>query len=337
MAPGAALRLTRAGIARPGHVPCDDQPPSARPCSAPRDRAALPRPGRHGGLYRSTRQPMHPWTRKADVSWIRGSEDGPAPGITLGRSGPGGDSRRYGADTGPKSPGLHIWPRGGPARTLGPGLTQDRADWLGSPPTPRGARPAQAKTGVAGMSPHGGDGWWATAIWVTGATEAFPDRVDPCLVSGLATRASRLRRREPERCPRQARALPRPLVVPTARCASPKLVEPDSRPVRHKHRRLGWPSRCAATGATERHRAVPGRPRAAPTWRETTSCWHGTTSPGHQNGSAGKIFRGRGMATSRPGCRRGSPRAGRQDRRGGGRGDPLGGRRACPRLRRPPP
>ena len=49
----------------------------------------------------------------------RGSEDGPPPGITLGRGGPGGDSRRYGADTGPKSPGPHIWPRGGhggPAR-----------------------------------------------------------------------------------------------------------------------------------------------------------------------------------------------------------------------------
>ena len=137
------------------------------------------------------------------------------------------------------------------------------------------------------MPPHGGDGWWATAIWVTGATEAFPDRIDPCLVSGLATRASRLRRREPERCPRRARALPRPLDVPTARCASPKLVEPDSRPVRHKHRRLGWPSRCAATGGTGRHRAVTGRPRAAPTWHGTTSCWHGTMSPGHRNGSAG--------------------------------------------------
>ena len=116
------------------------------------------------------------------------------------------------------------------------------------------------------MPPHGGDGWSRTAIWVTGATEAFPDRADPCLVSGLATRASRLRRREPERCPRQARALPRPLDVPTARCASPKLVEPDSRPVRHKHRRLGWPSRCAATGDTGRHRrsrAGPGSPWAA--------------------------------------------------------------------------
>ena len=78
--------------------------------------------GLRGWVASPIRPPMHPRTRKADASWIRGSEDGAAPWITLGRGGPGGDSPRYCADTGPKSPGLHIWPQGGQGHPAGAAL-----------------------------------------------------------------------------------------------------------------------------------------------------------------------------------------------------------------------
>ena len=81
-----------------------------------------------GRIASPIRPPMHPGTRKADASWICGSEDGAAPWITLGRGSPGGDSRRYGADTGPKSPGLHIWPRGGHGRPAGARCGTCRSD-----------------------------------------------------------------------------------------------------------------------------------------------------------------------------------------------------------------